>query len=335
MFGRQKLGERQADKLQFLGLVDRQPALLELEDRIVRHVAVGEIRRPAVNHDGAGIGRMHSLDGEVPHLGGLQLEIDVVVLGAERRLAGVDDIDRERIGGARRHAATARSPPQGGQASRRSGERRIDVSGVGLERQCREPRGHLGRRPRPRLHEAWLSPSAALNAVAERAQRSMQACATSRWMVVNSNDSAGTGCVRPASASASKPSTSILMKRRHAVPRDQRIERRHRHAMVLVPVLALPAGRAVRGGDEGVRGGGDGRVGDVELELDGAGVAADRDLLDVDRAVAAVEQAQRRDQRGLRLDRDDARAKPAKRGNAVADMGADVEHQIAGRHEAA
>src|SRR5713101_5001508 len=39
----------------------------------------------------------------------------------------------------------------------------------------------------------------------------MHAAATSRWMVVNSNDSAGGGRVKPASASASKPSTSILM----------------------------------------------------------------------------------------------------------------------------
>src|SRR6266436_8973313 len=43
-------------------------------------------------------------------------------------------------------------------------------------------------------------------------QRSMQASATSRWMVVNSNDSALTARVSPASASASNPSTSILMK---------------------------------------------------------------------------------------------------------------------------
>ena len=35
----------------------------------------------------------------------------------------------------------------------------------------------------------------------------------------------------------------------------------------------------------------------------------------------------------LRLDRHDAGAKPAKRRDAVADMGADVEHQVAGLHE--
>src|SRR6187431_2358318 len=39
----------------------------------------------------------------------------------------------------------------------------------------------------------------------------MQASPMSRWIVVNSNESAGTDCDRPDRASASKPSTSILM----------------------------------------------------------------------------------------------------------------------------
>src|SRR5713101_6516468 len=61
--------------------------------------------------------------------------------------------------------------------------------------------------------KAWLSPSAALNRVYPSVmQRSMQARATSRWIVVNSNDSTLTACVSPRSASCSKPSTSILMK---------------------------------------------------------------------------------------------------------------------------
>ena len=59
--------------------------------------------------------------------------------------------------------------------------------------------------------------------------------------------------------------------------------------------------------------------------------AADRDRLDRDRAIAAVKQLQRPDQRRLRLDRHHARAEPAKDGDTVADMGADVEHEIAGR----
>src|SRR3979490_3436230 len=61
--------------------------------------------------------------------------------------------------------------------------------------------------------KAWLSPSAALNRVYPSVmQRSMQASATSRWIVVNSNDSALTACESPCSASCSRPSTSILMK---------------------------------------------------------------------------------------------------------------------------
>ena len=68
--------------------------------------------------------------------------------------------------------------------------------------------------------------------------------ATSRWMVVNSNDSAATGCVSPASASASNPSTSILMKDGMPWLRDQRVERRHRHhACDRVQRWRLPARR--------------------------------------------------------------------------------------------
>ena len=62
---------------------------------------------------------------------------------------------------------------------------------------------------------------------------------------------------------------------------------------------------------------------------------ADRDRLDGDGAVAAVEQLERLDQRRLRLDRDHPRAEPAERRDAVADMRADVEHEIAALDEAA
>src|SRR5664279_5402723 len=63
------------------------------------------------------------------------------------------------------------------------------------------------------LTNVWLSPRAALNLTKPSAmQRSMQASATSRWIIVNSNDSALTAQVRPRSASCSNPSTSILMK---------------------------------------------------------------------------------------------------------------------------
>ena len=62
----------------------------------------------------------------------------------------------------------------------------------------------------------------------------------------------------------------------HAVARDQRIERGHRHADAPGPSLALPAGGAVGGCNELRRGGRHRRIVDVELELDLAGTAADR-----------------------------------------------------------
>ena len=61
--------------------------------------------------DGADIGRMRGLDGEAPRLAGLQLEIDVVLLGAERRLAGVDHVDRQRVGGVRGRRAEQQQAP--------------------------------------------------------------------------------------------------------------------------------------------------------------------------------------------------------------------------------
>ena len=148
-------------------------------------------------------------------------------------------------------------------------------------------------------------------------------------MVVNSNDSAGEGRVSPASASASEPSTSILMKAGVPWRADQRVERRDRHADGSGPGLALPARRAVRRLAEGLRGGRHRRVVDVELELEHARTAADRDRLDRDGAITAIEELQRPDQRGLRLDRHHARAETAEGGDTVADMGADIEDQIA------
>ena len=94
-------------------------------------------------------------------------------------------------------------------------------------------------------------------------------------------------------------------------------------------MLALPARRAVGGGDEGVGRGRYRGVVEIDPQRDGAGGAPDRDLLDGHRAVAAEQEAQRRRERRLRLRHHDARAEPAKRGDAVADMAADVEHEVA------
>ena len=51
--------------------------------------------------------------------------------------------------------------------------------------------------------------------------------------------------------------------------------------------------------------------------------------------VAAEQDAQCFAKRGLRLHGDDARVQPAKGGDAVTHMGADVEDQIAGRTKCA
>ena len=176
----------------------------------------------------------------------------------------------------------------------------------------------------------WDSPSAALNVEKpSAAQRSMQRCATSRWMVVNSNDRALTGLVSPASTSASKPSTSILMKA--GVPwramsvssvvtgmRIMRVQRCPSHpgapsaastkAADTVEMVGLSTlmRRSARPMDEPTRTG-----------------------FDHDIALAAVEQAQDPHQSRLRLDRDHARTEAAEACDAVADMRADVEGEVA------
>ena len=120
---------------------------------------------------------------------------------------------------------------------------------------------------------------------------------------------------------------------RRAVPRDQRVERGHRDPDALAPDLALPAGRALRRLHEIARGGRDRGIVDVDREFDLARRGADRDRLDGDARVAPVDQPQRLHQRRLRLAGDDTASEPAERRDAVADMRADVEHQIARLHE--
>src|SRR5262249_21245345 len=55
--------------------------------------------------------------------------------------------------------------------------------------------------------------------------------------------------------------------------------------------------------------------------------------LDLHAAVAAVDESEGAHERGLRLDRDHVRAEPTEDRDPVADMGADVEHQVARLHE--
>ena len=163
----------------------------------------------------------------------------------------------------------------------------------------------------------------------------MQASATSRWMVVNSNDSACTACDSPDSASASKPSTSILMKAGTPCLSISASSVVTGTSIGLAPALGFPAGRVVRGFNESRRDRRHRRIVGIDQHARPARLAPDRHRFDRDGFAAAVEQPERLDHGGLRLDRDDARAQPAERGDAIADMGADVEHQIAGPDEAA
>ncbi len=120
---------------------------------------------------------------------------------------------------------------------------------------------------------------------------------------------------------------------RHAVARDQCGERGHRHRDAVDPLLALPTRRAASGADESVGCGAHRRVVEVEFQHQLALVASDRDRLDHHRSIAAVEQLQGLDEQRLGFDGDDAGAEPPERGDAVADVRADVEHQIAGLDE--
>ena len=114
---------------------------------------------------------------------------------------------------------------------------------------------------------------------------------------------------------------------------DQRIERRDRQGQRRVPALALPARCALGGGDEGLAGGGDGRVGGVEPQRGRARRGADQRGQARHRGIVAEEQAHQPRQPRLRLDRDDTGAEPPEARRAVADMGADVEGEVAGAEE--
>ena len=76
----------------------------------------------------------------------------------------------------------------------------------------------------------WLSPIAALNRVTERVTAVGAVCATSRWIVVNSNDSAATGWRQAGQRFFLETLDVDLDEGRDAVLLDQRVERRQRHA---------------------------------------------------------------------------------------------------------
>ena len=120
-----------------------------------------------------------------------------------------------------------------------------------------------------------------------------------------------------------------LQQRRQAMARDQRVERRGGNLDLAVPDLLLPAFRPARRADEGVGGRRNGGVGAVDPQPhDTFGIAAggldQRDL-----RVAAMDQPQRTRRPRLRFERDHMRTKPTEAGDAVADMRADVEGEVA------
>ena len=71
-------------------------------------------------------------------------------------------------------------------------------------------------------------------------------------MVVNSNDNAGTGLVRPDRTTCSKPSTSDLDEGRFAIGADEGIERRGGHGDGFCPNAAPPVPRSSRSPDEAI-----------------------------------------------------------------------------------
>ena len=155
-------------------------------------------------------------------------------------------------------------------------------------------------------------------------------------MVVNSNESARTACDRPDSASASKPSTSILMNAGtpcFAISASSVVTS---SSTDLAPALGLPAGRAiVRPPRTPKR---PTTPSDCRIDQHARParlVAPTATASIVTGLVAAIEQPKRAHHRPLRLDRDDSGAEPAERGNTIADMCADIEHQISGSNEIA
>src|ERR1044072_1198481 len=134
----------------------------------------------------------------------------------------------------------------------------------------------------------------------------MQAKATSRWIVVNSNDSAADGCESPARASASKPSTSILMKAGW-------------------PWRAINISSVVIGTRK--------RLVQAWPSQPGARVAAAMKSPDPVETVGVSILILISREPCRRPDCNNARAEPPERGDAVTYMGADVKNEFAGMHE--
>ena len=116
---------------------------------------------------------------------------------------------------------------------------------------------------------------------------------------------------------------------------NQRIQCGDRDIDGLVPALSFPTGRAVRGFNKRRRDRRHCRIIDIDQHARPARLAPHRQRLDRDRFAAAIEQSESPHHRWLRLDGDDARTQPMERSDAIADMCADVEYQIARPDEVA
>jgi hypothetical protein len=78
------------------------------------------------------------------------------------------------------------------------------------------------------------------------------------------------------------------------------------------PTLATPARRRRRRGEKACRRGGQGRIGEVDEQLDASGSRGNRHRFNCDFRITTVEAPQYPDQPWLRLDRNDPAAEAAK-----------------------
>ncbi len=161
-------------------------------------------------------------------------------------------------------------------------------------------------------------------------QRSSEANPTARWMISsNSNERAVTQCDNPASASASNPSTSSLMKDGEPCLPDQFVERRNVGPEATATTLDLPSFGAAAGFDESPRQRGSRGIVEVDHHRCRARHPSNRGWHQGDGVVASEQDRQRSKQGRLRLRGDDMGPKPPKRPNSVADVCADVEDKVA------
>ena len=280
------------------------------------------------------------------HLRRGEIERDVVLLGAEHRLAARSSRRRRGRRGSRRGSRRRGRRRRRRQAIRQgthrqgpsSGQDGIDVAGIGVVGQVAKIRCHpVCRRSTVPKARRWRLAEGDVEAVAAERGEAVEAAlaATSRAMVVNSKESAGTAALRPASTAVLEALDVDLDEGR--APASRIRPSRVRQGTVTVASQTWPSQPPApsRPHDEGVGGGRDGRVRRVELERRSrprASPAAASTSVTV--RIAAMDQAQGAGRARLRLERDDARAEPAEGRDAVADMGADVEGEVAGLQEA-